>query len=282
MRTGKPAWLVKRVPPGHERRMVEELLSGLKLHTVCEQAACPNIGECFCSKTATFMILGNQCTRNCTFCQVSKGEPQTVDPDEPAHVAEAVAQLGLKHVVVTSVTRDDLPDGGASHFEQVIRAVRARCPKTTIEVLIPDFQGSMEALQTVTAAGPTVINHNVETIERLYPQVRPMANYKRSLELLQRVQLIDPDIKTKSGLMVGLGETRGEALEVMKDLRSVDCDFLTIGQYLAPTQAHHPVVEYIHPDIFAQYKNDAEAMGFRYVASGPFVRSSYHAGEALG
>ena len=282
MRTGKPAWLVKRVPPGHERRMVEELLSGLKLHTVCEQAACPNIGECFCSKTATFMILGNQCTRNCTFCQVSKGEPQPVDPDEPAHVAEAVAQLGLKHVVVTSVTRDDLPDGGAGHFARVIRAVRARCPKTTVEVLIPDFQGSLDALHTVSAAGPTVINHNVETIERLYPQVRPMANYQRSLELLQRVQLINPDIKTKSGLMVGLGETCGEVLQVMKDLRKVDCDFLTIGQYLVPTQAHHPVVEYIHPDVFAQYKKDAESMGFRYVASGPFVRSSYHAGEALG
>jgi lipoic acid synthetase len=282
MRTAKPPWLVKRVPPGVERRRVEELLNGLNLHTVCEQAACPNIGECFYNQTATFMILGNRCTRNCTFCQVTKGEPQAVDPAEPERVAEAVAQLKLKHVVVTSVTRDDLPDGGALHFARVIRAVRARCPRTTIEVLIPDFQGSFDALRTVIAAKPTVINHNVETVERLYPQVRPMADYARSLELLQRVKSVDPGIKIKSGLMAGFGETYDEVLKVMRDLRSAGCDFLTIGQYLAPTQNHHPVVEYVHPDIFSQYKKDAEAMGFRYVASGPYVRSSYHAAEALG
>ena len=192
------------------------------------------------------MILGSRCTRNCTFCQVSKGAPQPVDPAEPEHVAEAVAQLGLKHVVVTSVTRDDLPDGGALHFARVIQAVRARCPRTTVEVLIPDFQGSFNALQTVIAARPTVINHNVETVGRLYPQVRPMADYARSLELLQRVKSVDPGIKTKSGLMVGLGETCDEVLKVMRDLRSAGCDFLTIGQYLAPTQNHHPVIEYVH------------------------------------
>lgn len=282
MHTQKPDWLVKRVPPGFERRRVEELLEGLSLHTVCEQAACPNIGECFCNQTATFMILGERCTRNCTFCQVSKGEPQAVDPAEPEHVAEAVAQLGLKHVVVTSVTRDDLPDGGALHFARVIRAVRARCPRTTIEVLIPDFRGSFDALQTVIAAGPTVINHNVETVERLYPQVRPMADYARSLELLKRVKPMSPGIKTKSGLMVGFGEIYDEVLQVMRDLRSADCDFLTVGQYLAPTQNHHPVVEYVLPDTFASYQKDALAMGFRYAASGPYVRSSYHAAEALG
>ncbi len=281
MRTGKPPWLVKRAPPESERRKVEGILQGLQLHTVCEQAACPNIGECFCSRTATFMVLGNQCTRNCTFCQVSKGEPQPVDPGEPDHVAEAVVQLNLRHAVVTSVTRDDLPDGGAEHFARVITAVRERSPETTVEVLIPDFLGDFDALRTVIAARPAVINHNVETVERLYPRVRPMAVYSRSLELLRRVKSVDPDIKTKSGLMVGLGETCDEVLKAMRDLRAVGCDFLTIGQYLAPTQNHHPVVEYIHPDRFADYQREAGAMGFRHVASGPFVRSSYHAGDAL-
>jgi lipoyl synthase len=281
MRTAKPDWIVKRVPLGPERRTIEETLRRLSLHTVCEQAGCPNLGECFCGKTATFMILGNLCTRNCTFCQVQKGAPLPVDPLEPEHVAQAVEQLGLEHVVVTSVTRDDLKDGGAGHFAQVIEAVRAKCPRTTIEVLIPDFQGDREALQTVIAANPTVINHNVETIARLYPEVRPMADYHRSLELLGRVKTIDPTIKTKSGVMVGLGETYQEMLEVLQDLRTARCEFLTIGQYLAPSQCHHPVVEYIHPDVFARYRSDAEAMGFAYVASGPFVRSSYHAGEAL-
>ena len=281
MRTAKPDWIVKRLPYGPNRKKVEETLRGLSLHTVCEQAGCPNIGECFCNKTATFMVLGNQCTRNCTFCQVSKGEPQTVDPSEPAKVAEAVARLGLKHVVVTSVTRDDLPDGGADHFAQVIRAVQVRCPGTTIEVLIPDFQGDIDALQTVIAANPTVINHNVETVERLYPRIRPMANYARSLELIKRVKSTAPKIKTKSGLMVGFGETFDEVLNVMQDLRAVGCDFLTIGQYLAPSSQHHPVIEYVHPDTFEKYKKEAQTMGFRYVASGPFVRSSYHAAEAL-
>lgn len=227
------------------------------------------------------MILGNRCTRNCTFCQVSKGEPLPVDPDEPEHVAEAIVLLNLRHAVVTSVTRDDLPDGGAEHFAKVIAAVRERSPGTTVEVLIPDFQGDFDALRTVIAAKPAVINHNVETVERLYPRVRPMADYNRSLELLGRVKSVDPQIHTKSGLMVGLGETVPEVLQVMRDLRAVGCDFLTIGQYLAPTPNHHPVVAYVHPDTFADCKKEAEAMGFRHVASGPFVRSSYHAGEAL-
>lgn len=281
MHTAKPGWIVKRLPYGPNRKMIEETLRELELHTVCEQAGCPNIGECFCDKTATFMILGNLCTRNCTFCQVSKGEPLPVDPQEPEHVAQAVAQLGLKHVVVTSVTRDDLPDGGSRHFVRVIAAVRARCPATTIEVLIPDFQGSLESLETVIAAKPTVLNHNIETIERLYPQVRPMAAYGRSLTLLKRVKAADSRMKTKSGLMVGFGETYQEVLQVMRDLRSVGCEFLTIGQYLAPSKRHHPVMEYIHPDVFEEYKKDAEKLGFVYTASGPFVRSSYHAGEAL-
>ena len=282
MHTAKPDWLVKRLPYGENRKMITEMLRGLKLHTVCEQANCPNIGECFCNKTATFMIMGNQCTRNCTFCQVSKGVPMAVDTQEPQHLAQAVKKLALKHVVVTSVTRDDLPDGGAEHFANVINAVRNTCPHTTIEVLIPDFQGSMAALQMVIDAKPTVINHNIETIEWLYPTVRPMADYKRSLTLLKRVKDRDPSIKTKSGIMVGLGETFDEVIQVMRDLRAADCEFLTIGQYLAPSEKHHPVVEYIHPDVFIEYKTEAETLGFTYVASGPFVRSSYHADEALG
>lgn len=281
MRTAKPDWIVKRIPYGEDRRKIGELLRGLKLHTVCEQANCPNLGECFCNRTATFMILGDLCTRNCTFCQVRKGAPQPVDADEPARLAEAVQSLGLKHVVVTSVTRDDLPDGGAGHFARVIGAVLQTCPDTTIEVLVPDFQGDREALQTVLTARPTVLNHNVETIERLYPAVRPMADYRRSLTLLERVKAAAPDIKTKSGIMVGLGEGYAEVVRVMRDLRLVGCEFLTIGQYLAPSIKHHPVVEYIHPDVFARYKADAMELGFAHVASGPFVRSSYHAGEAL-
>ncbi len=281
MHTAKPDWIVKRVPFGPERRKIEETLKSLSLHTVCEQAGCPNLGECFCQKTATFMILGNQCTRNCTFCQVGKGSPLPVDTLEPEHVAQAVVKLELKHVVVTSVTRDDLPDGGAEHFARVIQAVHAASPQTTVEVLIPDFQGGMAALQTVIDKKPTVINHNIETIRRLYPEVRPMADYDRSLKLLQRVKAIAPDIRTKSGIMVGLGETYQEVLAVLRDLRTAGCEFLTIGQYLAPSKQHHPVVEYIRPELFESYKKDAKSLGFTYVASGPFVRSSYHAGEAL-
>lgn len=281
MHSGKPDWLKIKHSSNSNLEKTGEILKRLSLHTVCEQANCPNIGECFCNGTATFLILGQNCTRNCTFCTVSKGTPQPVDPSEPAHVAEAVRELCLKHTVITSVTRDDLKDGGASHFADVIKAIRAECPGVTIEVLIPDFQGDREALQKVAAAKPEVINHNIETVERLYSEVRPMAAYARSLALLQSVKSIDPLIKTKSGIMAGLGETADEVLKTIRDLRKAGCDFLTIGQYLAPSKLHHPVVEYIHPDIFEKYRVEALNEGFSHVASGPFVRSSYHAAETM-
>lgn len=281
MQNPKPDWLKIKVKSAQSSDEVRNLLRDLSLNTVCEQAGCPNMGECFCGKTATFMILGNNCTRNCTFCQVSKNSPEAVLGDEPQRVAEAVSKLDLKHVVITSVTRDDLDDGGAGHFSNVIAHIKARCPGVTTEVLIPDFQGSFTALKKVIDAAPNVINHNIETVPRLYPKVRPMALFDRSLALLAQVKQSAPHIKTKSGIMVGLGETFDEVSASMRDLRKVSCDFLTIGQYLAPSKQHHPVIEYIHPDIFAEYKTLALNMGFHHVASGPFVRSSYHAGEAL-
>lgn len=277
----KPDWLKIKVKSGNNNGFVENLLHKLSLNTVCEQAGCPNLAECFCSKTATFMILGKFCTRNCTFCQVSKGCPEAVSSDEPWRVAQAVKELALKHVVVTSVTRDDLADGGAGHFAEAIKQIKATCPGVTIEVLIPDFQGDATALQKVIAADPDVINHNIETVPRLYPKVRPMADYSRSLALLRNVKNAAPHIKTKSGLMVGLGETPEELIRSMRDLRDLACDFLTIGQYLAPSKLHHPVIEYIHPDIFKKYETLAMEMGFLHVAAGPFVRSSYHAADAL-
>ena len=279
----KPDWLRVRSNTGEENRKVVEMLRGLSLHTVCEEANCPNCGECFHKRTATFMILGNNCTRNCTFCTVTKGRPVPVDPEEPKHVAAAVKELGLKHVVITSVTRDDLPDGGAGHFANVIRAIKDAFLQNPpiIEVLIPDFKGDEAALSTVVAARPHIINHNVETAPRLYPEVRPMAVYERSLELLARVKKEAPEIYTKSGVMVGLGEAHGEVIAVMKDLREIGCDILTIGQYLAPSKLHHPVVAYVAPEEFAAYKQEAEALGFLYAASAPLVRSSYMAGEAF-
>lgn len=277
----KPGWLKIKVQDNSDKRQVEEMLGRLGLNTVCEEANCPNRMECFSRRTATFMILGRRCTRNCTFCNVEKNTPDPVDSQEPMHVAQAVTELGLRHVVITSVTRDDLHDGGAGHFAEVIRRIRKADGMVTIEVLIPDFKGNLEALKTVIDADPDIINHNVETVPRLYPEVRPMAVYARSLELLGRVKSINNKIYTKSGIMLGLGETRDEVLKVFDDLRSEDCDFLTIGQYLAPSKHHHPVVEYIHPDIFEKYKEKAQEAGFRYVASGPFVRSSYHAEQAL-
>lgn len=277
----KPGWLKIKVQDNSDKRQVEEMLGRLGLNTVCEEANCPNRMECFSRRTATFMILGRRCTRNCTFCNVEKNTPDPVDGQEPMHVAQAVTELGLRHVVITSVTRDDLHDGGAGHFAEVIRRIRKADGMVTIEVLIPDFKGNLEALKTVIDADPDIINHNVETVPRLYPEVRPMAVYARSLELLGRVKSINNKIYTKSGIMLGLGETRDEVLKVFDDLRSEDCDFLTIGQYLAPSKHHHPVVEYIHPDIFEKYKEKAQEAGFRYVASGPFVRSSYHAEQAL-
>ncbi|AQS58136.1 lipoyl synthase [Desulforamulus ferrireducens] len=277
MNKRKPAWLRVKLQGAEKTHEVKGMLNRLSLHTVCQEANCPNLIECFGRKTATFMILGSVCTRNCTFCNVTKGAPQGIDPDEPAKVAQAVKELGLKHAVITSVTRDDLPDGGAGHFAEVIQRLRAT--KVIVEVLIPDLQGSREALATIIQAKPHILNHNVETVPRLYPTVRPKASYSRSLELLKNAKELAAPIFTKSGIMVGLGEQEEEVIQVMRDLRAVDCDILTIGQYLAPSAKHHPVVEYIHPELFKKYKDTAYELGFKYVASDPLVRSSYHAAD---
>ncbi|MDD4297450.1 MAG: lipoyl synthase [Ruminiclostridium sp.] len=280
-RTAKPEWLRIKAHSTKGHEIVEEILKNFNLNTVCDEASCPNRGECFSRKTATFMILGSVCTRGCTFCNVSKGKPVSVDDNEPFNVAQAVKALALKHTVITSVTRDDLPDGGAGHFSRVIAAIKKEAPNVTIEVLIPDFKGNNDALKKVVDANPKIINHNIETVPKLYHEVRPQADYHRSLELLKKVKEIDSSIFTKSGIMLGLGEKKDEVLFVFNDLREAGCDFLTIGQYLAPSSAHHKVVEYIHPDQFKILKEDAYKMGFLYVASGPFVRSSYMAEEAL-
>jgi len=278
----KPEWLRIRVQNSREIAEVEGMLRNLSLHTVCEEAACPNRMECFGRKTATFMILGNVCTRNCRFCNVDKNQhPQPVDEHEPENVAKAVAKLKLRHVVITSVTRDDLPDGGAGQFARVIEEIKKLDNKVIVEVLIPDFKGDEGALATVVKACPEIINHNVETVPRLYPSVRPMAVYERSLKVLENVKKINSSIYTKSGIMVGLGEKKEEVLAVFEDLRRIGCDFLTVGQYLAPSKNHHPVIEYIHPDVFDEYRVKALEMGFSYVASGPLVRSSYQADKAL-
>lgn len=276
----KPEWLKKRVNTAALTEM-EKMLRSLNLHTVCEGANCPNRGECFKNKTATFMILGNICTRNCRFCDVCKGAPTPVDPEEPENVATAADKLGLKHTVVTSVTRDDLPDGGSAHFAETIRALKKRMPSSTVEVLIPDFQGSKDALQTVIDARPEIINHNIETVPSLYNTVRPMAKYDRSLELLQRVKQLTTGIYSKTGIMVGLGETKDEVLQVMDDLIGVGCELLTIGQYLQPSKDHLPIKEYITPEQFEEYKRIGLKKGFKYIASGPFVRSSYNAIEGM-
>lgn len=281
MRQLKPDWLKILTKTSGEKEEIEKLLSTLSLHTVCEEANCPNLSECFCDKTAAFMILGSVCTRNCTFCNVMKGIPQDIDWEEPQHVAEAVAALGLKHAVITSVTRDDLQDGGASHFVKVIHAIRNHCPSVTIEVLTPDFQGEVESLKMIVRAKPEIINHNIETVKRLYPMVRPTAVYNRSLDFLAEVKKLDSSILTKSGIMLGFGETKDEVLQVLSDLREKKCDFLTIGQYLSPSRTHLPVIEFVHPDKFDEYRIVALKMGFTYVASGPLVRSSYHAGRTL-
>ncbi|HHU64022.1 MAG TPA: lipoyl synthase [Clostridiales bacterium] len=281
MKDKRPEWIKVRLKGEHQLREVKEMLSRLSLHTVCEEANCPNIGECFGRRTATFMILGRVCTRNCTFCNVTKGNAQPVDPNEPRHVAEAVKELQLRHVVITSVTRDDLPDGGAAHFAEVIKSIKALDEKVVVEVLIPDFKSSQDALKLVVDAKPEIINHNVETVPRLYPTVRPMAVYQRSLSLLKNVKTMDDSILTKSGIMLGLGEREEEVIDVLKDLRKVGCDIMTIGQYLAPSKKHHPVVEYIRPEVFDRYKDICLELGFKYVASSPLVRSSYHADQAL-
>ncbi|HHH84766.1 MAG TPA: lipoyl synthase [Firmicutes bacterium] len=275
----KPEWLKSRQIPTEEEQKVRLLMKNLHLNTVCREARCPNRTECFNRGTATFLIMGDTCTRRCRFCNVTKGTPRPLDPAEPGHVAEAVETLGLKYAVITSVTRDDLPDGGSGHFAEVIRAVRRIKNDVGIEVLIPDFRGDASALERVLEAGPDVLNHNVETVPRLYSQIRPGALYDRSLELLSRVKGIAPSVKTKSGLMVGLGETDKELYDVFADLREAGCDLLTVGQYLAPTADHYPVQEYVTPDRFEEYRQKALEMGFADAACGPLVRSSYKAGE---
>jgi len=278
MRQRKPDWLKVKLTGTEEMARVERMLRNLSLHTVCEEAKCPNRAECFGKKTATFMILGSTCTRNCAFCAVTKGKPSPVNPEEPFRVADAARRLDLRHVVITSVTRDDLPDGGAGHFAKVINELRECSGGIVIEVLIPDFCGDEKALLKVVQAGPDIINHNVETVPRLYQVIRPQANYQRSLQLLGKVKEMDSAIHTKSGLMLGLGESREEVGNVLQDLRDIDCDFLTIGQYLAPSDKHYPVQEFVHPAVFEEWGKTGLNMGFKYAASAPLVRSSYHAG----
>jgi len=275
----KPPWLKIRLSQLRDTTKVKSILNVTSLHTVCEEARCPNLGECFSSGTATILILGKVCTRKCGFCAVERGIPAAPDESEPERVAEAVSRMHLGYVVITSVTRDDLADGGASVFAGTIRSIRSLDPKIKIEVLIPDFQGDRSALVTVLNESPDVLNHNVETISRLYSQVRPQADYHRSLELLRRVKDYNPRMKTKSGFMLGLGETREEVLDLLRDLKKAGCDFLTIGQYLQPRPDRLPVVDYVHPEVFDEYKKIGEEMGFTSVASGPFVRSSFHASE---
>ena len=280
----RPDWIRVRAPaPDSRFHDIKKILREQRLHTVCEEASCPNIGECFGKGTATFMILGDICTRRCPFCDVAHGRPLAPDPEEPAHLADTIALLGLRYVVITSVDRDDLRDGGARHFADCIRAVRGRSPQTTIEVLVPDFRGRLDrALEVLSAAPPDVMNHNLETVPRLYRRARPGGDYAHSLRLLQEFSRRFPAVPTKSGLMVGLGETDGEILAVMRDLRAHGAAMLTIGQYLAPSPHHLPVERYVHPETFATFEREALAMGFRHAAVGPLVRSSYHADQQAG
>jgi lipoic acid synthetase len=275
----KPDWIRVRAPASKGYSETQKIVRDNKLVTVCEEAGCPNIGECWDKKHATFMIMGDTCTRACAFCNVKTGLPEALDPLEPEHVAEATAKLGLHHVVVTSVDRDDLDDGGAEHFARTIAAIRSRCPSTTIEVLTPDFLRKDGAIETVVAAKPDVFNHNLETVPSRYLTVRPGARYFHSVRLLQRVKELDPTMFTKSGIMVGLGEERNEVLQLMDDLRSANVDFLTIGQYLQPTKKHHPVVRFVPPEEFKAYETIAYAKGFLMVSASPLTRSSHHAGD---
>ncbi|MFN4310650.1 MAG: lipoyl synthase [Ferrovibrio sp.] len=274
----KPDWIRVKAPTSEEAAETRRLMRDLKLHTVCEEAACPNLGECWKQKHATFMILGAICTRACSFCNVATGKPLAVDADEPQHVAEAVGQLGLHHVVITSVDRDDLADGGASQFVRTIEEIRKASPGTTIEILTPDFIRKPGAIEAVVAARPDVFNHNLETVPRLYPTIRPGARYFASLQLLAKVKELDPTMFTKSGLMVGLGEEKIEIMQVMDDLRAADVDFLTIGQYLQPTRKHAAVERFVTPDEFASYTTIANSKGFLMVSASPLTRSSHHAG----
>jgi lipoyl synthase len=274
----KPAWIRVKAPTSPAYHDTRRLMREKGLHTVCEEAACPNIGECWAQKHATVMILGDTCTRACAFCNVKTGTPLAVDPREPAHLAEAVAAMGLEHVVITSVDRDDLPDGGAFQFVRCIEAIRAKAPGTTVEILTPDFLRKPGAVEAIVRARPDVYNHNLETVPRLYRTVRPGARYFHSLRLLQRVKELDPSLFTKSGVMVGLGEEKREVLQVMDDMRSAGIDFLTIGQYLQPTPRHHKVERFVEPAEFDGYARAARAKGFLVVAASPLTRSSYHAG----
>jgi lipoyl synthase len=280
-RVPRPAWLRAPAPVGENYRELKRLVEALKLHTVCESAACPNVGDCWNRRTATFMILGNVCTRRCGFCAVQKGAPLAVDYDEPRRVAEACAALGLKFAVITSVNRDDRKDGGAELFAMTIRAIRERVPGCGVEVLTPDFQGSHAAMDIVLDASPDILNHNTETVPRLYRQVRLGARYARSLDILAYVKQVRPGTPTKSGLMLGLGETMDEVLAVMRDLRASDVNILTLGQYLRPSPKHLPILRYVPAEEFAELKRAGYEMGFRHVESGPLVRSSYHADEAV-
>lgn len=276
----KPDWL----KVSYNKEAVEELaglLKDMKLNTVCKEANCPNMGECYSKHTATFMIMGSECTRNCRFCNVSTGRPGALDPKEPEHIAEVVRDLGLKHVVITQVTRDDLPDGGAAHMAQTVRVVKATCPEVTVEVLISDLKGDKAALAQILAAQPDVMNHNVEMAAHLYQHVRPQAIYERSLKVLSDSKAIAPQILTKTGFMVGLGETDEEVYQLMDDILTTGCDILTISQYLQPTQAHWPLDRFVTPEQFDRYKEVAMEKGFKFVASSPLVRSSYRAHEAL-
>ncbi|MBN8532031.1 MAG: lipoyl synthase [Alphaproteobacteria bacterium] len=275
----KPEWIRVKAPTSQEYMNTRDLMRAKKLNTVCEEAACPNIGECWSKKHATVMILGSVCTRACAFCNVKTGIPDLLDPHEPEHLAQAVAEMGLHHVVITSVDRDDLPDGGAEHFARCIAQIRLTSPATTVEILTPDFLRKEHAIPVVVKAKPDVYNHNIETVPRLYKTIRPGARYFNSLHLLKTVKEIDPSIFTKSGLMVGLGEQKDEVLQVMDDLRAADVDFLTIGQYLQPTPRHAPIDRYVTPDEFEYYATMARAKGFLLVSSSPLTRSSYHAGD---
>ncbi|MFC1489980.1 lipoyl synthase [Candidatus Latescibacterota bacterium] len=281
MLSRKPRWLTQKIRSGGTGRNVKSLINGLNLNTVCSEAKCPNSGECFSKGTATFLILGNRCTRNCGFCAIGRGIPQPPDHKEPVQIAEAVSLLDLNHVVITSVTRDDLPDGGAGHFAGVINEIRHRMPHTSIEILVPDFHGESKPVETIVSARPEVINHNIETVPRLYGYARPESNYLRSLSLLKKVHCINPSIKTKSGMMLGLGEKSDEIRAVLSDLLDAGCSMITLGQYLQPSTEHLPVSRFVAPEEFELWRIEALEMGFRGVASGPFVRSSYNAGELL-
>ena len=276
-----PEWFKTAKPDAKAYKGMEKLIRNKSLHTVCHEANCPNKGKCFKDKSVTFMILGKNCTRNCSFCNVTYESPEMIDEKEPENIADAVLELGLKHIVITSVTRDDLEDGGASHFANVIRAIKNKDEKVNVEVLIPDLKADENSLNKVVDALPEVIGHNIETVPRLYSEVRPDADYQRSLKVLKLVKEMNQNIYTKSGLMVGLGETEEEVKAVMRDLRANNCDILTIGQYLRPSNSHIEIKEYIHPDLFKTYENYAKEIGFKAVAAGPFVRSSFNALETF-